>query len=494
MTPNSYARWQAHLRYAPQQGYQLSGCRFRLGVVLVYTILLSATGLAVQSGVEGETNAFSAESTAAAFDQLWQAFDKDYAMFVLRPEVDWNKLREEYRPKALASTSPREFTEVCAQLLQPLRDLHVWLTLDGQYVPIFNRPRSLNANPSAHRKILGGLHQEGRVRWAVTGEQVGFLAVDAWNGQGLPAQCDRVLEQMRNTRGLIVDVRLNGGGSEDLAGEVAGRFLKASFVYAYSRFRNGPSHSSLTDKIERRVAPRGPWRYDRPVVLLIGQKCMSSNESFVAMMSGDPDLVSIGDHTCGSSGNPEIINLPMNITVSVPRWIDYLPDGTPLDERGFQPQIRFDPPPGAFEGSRDELLTAALERLRLLPLPAQPIPSAANSPQSAFTVVPPVVIQTVPIAGAETVDPAISEIRVVFSKPMMDGSWSWSTWGEDTFPETIGPPRYLADGCTCVLSVKLEPGRFYATWLNSENFHNFKDTSGQPAVPYLLTFRTKPGP
>lgn len=34
------------------------------------------------------------------------------------------------------------------------------------------------------------------------------------------------------------------------------------------------------------------------------------------------------------------------------------------------------------------------------------------------------------------------------------------------------------------------PGKFYAVWLNSEKFHNFKDATGTPAVPYLLTFRT----
>ena len=90
-------------------------------------------------------------------------------------------------------------------------------------------------------------------------------------------------------------------------------------------------------KFERKVAPQGPWRYSRPVVLLIGQKCMSSNESFVAMMSGAPQVTIMGDHTCGSSGNPRMVHLPMDIKVSVPKWIDYLPDGTPLDERGFQP-------------------------------------------------------------------------------------------------------------------------------------------------------------
>lgn len=472
--------------------------RYLSGLVALAYLLVTISCLQAQLVNEGKAAApeFSPALAQKAFDELWQAFDKDYAMFVLRPEVDWNKLRDQFRPKALASQSPQEFAKVCAEMLKPLRDLHLWLTLNGRNVQVFNRPRASNSNPAAHRTILGDLKQEGRITWAITPDKIGFVAIYGWNNDRIPSQFDQVLNRMRDTRGLIVDVRLNGGGSEDLARDVAGRFLKSSFVYAYSQFRNGPKHTDLTQKFERTVEPRGPWRYDRPVILLIGQKCMSSNESFVAMMSGDPDAAITGDHTCGSSGNPEIIKLPLNMTVSVPRWIDYLPDGTALDERGFQPQVKFEPTPGAFEGQRDDLLTAALERLRKAPLPEQQIagaepvaPEAAHEP--SHDSLPPVVVQTIPPAGTEDVDPNLKEIRVTFSKPMRNGSWSWSTWGEDTFPETTGRPHYLADGRTCVLPVNLQPGKFYASWLNSENFKNFKDTSGEPAVPYLLTFQTK---
>ena len=104
---------------------------------------------------------------------------------------------------------------------------------------------------------------------------------------------------------------------------------------------------------------------------------------------------------------------------------------------------------------------------------------------------PPVVVRTVPQSGAAGVDPNIKEIRVTYSKGMQNGSWSWSTWGEENFPQTTGKPRYEADKRTCVLPVKLEPNKFYAIWLNSNNFGNFKDAGGRPAVPYLLVFKTK---
>jgi RNA polymerase sigma-70 factor (ECF subfamily) len=104
--------------------------------------------------------------------------------------------------------------------------------------------------------------------------------------------------------------------------------------------------------------------------------------------------------------------------------------------------------------------------------------------------VPPVVVRTAPVAGTTEIDPSTTEIRVTFSKAMQDGTWSWSTLSKESFPEMNGKPRYLEDHRTCVVPVKLEPNKFYAIWLNSEKFKNFKDANGRPAVPYLLTFTT----
>jgi RNA polymerase sigma-70 factor (ECF subfamily) len=105
--------------------------------------------------------------------------------------------------------------------------------------------------------------------------------------------------------------------------------------------------------------------------------------------------------------------------------------------------------------------------------------------------VPPVVVKTVPEAGAADVDPALAEIKVTYSKAMQAGSWSWSMASKASFPTMNGQPKYLEDAKTCVLPVKLEPGKTYAIWLNSEKFKNFKDADGRPAVPYLLVFKTR---
>jgi hypothetical protein len=122
-------------------------------------------------------------------------------------------------------------------------------------------------------------------------------------------------------------------------------------------------------------------------------------------------------------------------------------------------------------------------------------PAAALPPPQeyeSFTGQPPVVVETFPVSGARDVAPGEMEIQVRFSKGMAHGSWSWSSAWKDSTPESLAEPHYLDDGRTCVLKVRLEPGKTYAWWLNSDEFKNFKDTAGLPAVPYLLIFQTKP--
>lgn len=103
----------------------------------------------------------------------------------------------------------------------------------------------------------------------------------------------------------------------------------------------------------------------------------------------------------------------------------------------------------------------------------------------------PVVIKSVPEAGADNVDPSTTQISVTFSKPMQAGGWSWCVLSKESYPGTSEAPKYLEDKRTCVLPVELQPGKTYAVWVNSEKLYEFKDANGQPAVPYLLVFKTR---
>ncbi len=117
--------------------------------------------------------------------------------------------------------------------------------------------------------------------------------------------------------------------------------------------------------------------------------------------------------------------------------------------------------------------------------------SFTSGAQQSIDSMPPVVIKTVPEAGATNVAPGTIEIKVTFSKEMADGSWSWVEPWKGANGTQLEKPRYEPDRKTCVLKVKLEPNKTYAFWLNRGQYQNFKDMQGHPAVPYLLAFQTK---
>lgn len=138
--------------------------------------------------------------------------------------------------------------------------------------------------------------------------------------------------------------------------------------------------------------------------------------------------------------------------------------------------------------------TLGLAALLLAPALAGAQNEGQKSPevqQPAVESFPPVVVATVPRAGEKGVDAAVKEVRITFSEPMLTDRYSAVQVSKELWPELAGKPQFVDGGRTCILPVQLQPGRTYAVWVNQGRFQNFQDESGQPAVPYLLTFATK---
>jgi RNA polymerase sigma-70 factor (ECF subfamily) len=136
---------------------------------------------------------------------------------------------------------------------------------------------------------------------------------------------------------------------------------------------------------------------------------------------------------------------------------------------------------------------AIVKRFLCLCVPALLVLAGIANPADDLTLktAKPVVIKTIPQAGADDVDPKLTEIKVTFSKDMADGGWSWCKDSDATFPKVTDKAHYEKDKRTCVLPVKLEAGKTYAIWVNTADFENFTDADGRSAVPYVLVFQTK---
>ncbi|MBU1221936.1 Ig-like domain-containing protein [Myxococcota bacterium] len=101
----------------------------------------------------------------------------------------------------------------------------------------------------------------------------------------------------------------------------------------------------------------------------------------------------------------------------------------------------------------------------------------------------PNVVAVFPQNSATTVNADVKELKVTFSEEM-DGGISFVKEKDDTFPQITGKHIWDKTRKTVTLPVKLQPGKSYLIWLNSEKFKNFKSTAGKPSAPYKWTFKT----
>jgi C-terminal processing protease CtpA/Prc len=275
-------------------------------------------------------------------------------------------LRDEFRARVPAVKDNLKLADLLAEMLGHLKDLHVAVRVGDLDVPVYQRERPLNANRLALPSLLGPLTIAGHdLSWCITDDRIGYIAIDRLTDPELPQFFGEALEKMEQTHGLILVLRYNGGGSEPLGLEIAGSFLDNERIYAKSQYRNGPRHTDLDVPHSRICQPKDPWHYVAPVIVLQGQRTMSSAEALVLMLSQGPLVTTMGDRTAGSSGNPRAFDAGAGITVSLPRWNDLDAEGKPFDAIGIAPDIVVAATTANFSEKADPVLAAALERLRV---------------------------------------------------------------------------------------------------------------------------------
>ena len=150
---------------------------------------------------------------------------------------------------------------------------------------------------------------------------------------------------------------------------MAGRFADKKRTYAQSQTRSDPkSRTASTAATSHALEPRGPWRWGQPVVVLQGPRTIGAAESFVQMLATIPTVTTMGAPTAGANGKPQPLDLGSSVgfelIVQVPTSNVLDASGKSYADVGLAPKVAFTPKPTSFTSDSDDLLTAALERLR----------------------------------------------------------------------------------------------------------------------------------
>lgn len=249
-------------------------------------------------------------------EALWRIIDEHYCFLDYKKDaygLDWNEVRRRYTPRVDASMSKAQLFEVLAQMLSELRDGHVNLSAAHDYARYWswyeNYPT--NMSDSLLRRYLGTDYRiAGGVDYRVLDDNIGYMRYDSFNNAIGEGNLDEVMLHLMVCRGLIIDIRGNGGGLLTNAEKLAARFCNKPTHVGYYQHKTGPGHSDFSDREERILQPSSGIRWQKPVVVLTNRHVFSAANEFVMYMKELPNVTIVGDRTGGGAGMPFNSSLP----------------------------------------------------------------------------------------------------------------------------------------------------------------------------------------
>jgi hypothetical protein len=253
-------------------------------------------------------------NAVANFDHLWEQCDIRYAYFDYKG-IDWNNVYAQYRPKVYEGMSEDSLFNVMGAMLNELRDGHVNL-ISPFNISVFD-VELLGPENVDDRVILENYIGTDRM---ITGpfihdflrnKEIGYIRLRSFPGGIDNVQLDYMLDRYKDTKGLIFDIRQNGGGVINDVYTILGRFIdKQTFVYQ-SRGKIGPGHNEFGEPERSVLSPaESNIKYLKKIVVLTDRGTYSSGSFLALMARGIDNMVIMGDTTGGGLGLPNGGQLP----------------------------------------------------------------------------------------------------------------------------------------------------------------------------------------
>jgi C-terminal processing protease CtpA/Prc len=190
-------------------------------------------------------------------------------------------------------------------------------------------------------------------------DSIGYIRISRWADETIPRQFDQALEEFKDATGMVIDVRGNGGGNDELADLVNGRLIEGPIVSSIDFWRKAG-----TDEYRRTIGwvqPRGPWTYKGRVAVLIDEAAMSACEHFVSGVEAMGSVLLVGAPTNGAGGGPTTVKLPDGTRIAISRALGFRANGVVFEGHGIPPHLFSTPTLDDLRQGRDATLDAAVK-------------------------------------------------------------------------------------------------------------------------------------
>ncbi len=224
-------------------------------------------------------------------------------------------------------------------------------------------------------------------------DQIAYVALNSFRSNNLDSLFTGILPQMSRAKGLIIDLRLNSGGSTNVGVNIL-EYITSDTLF-YGPVSMSREHIPVFKAWGRSVQPQdttgndwrkkcllyyqdkmyytfdySPWvcgpksqRFVKPTVVLTGHLTASAAEDFLVFADNQEHIIRMGEKTYGSTGQPFVFDLPGEGFAIVCTKKDIFKDGREFVGYGITPHITVKRTLQDYYDQRDAVLEKALEYL-----------------------------------------------------------------------------------------------------------------------------------
>jgi carboxyl-terminal processing protease len=167
------------------------------------------------------------------------------------------------------------------------------------------------------------------VEMEILGANIGYIKLNTFENQNAAEEMEKAINNMKgkNIKGIIIDVRNNGGGLLQNAIEIGSMFMKDG-VIVYTIDREGKKET---------ISSTGNQIWDKPVVMLMNESSASASEILAGALHDNSKAKLVGTKSFGKASVQNVKQLEDGsaILITIAKYLT--PNGTDITKKGIEP-------------------------------------------------------------------------------------------------------------------------------------------------------------
>jgi carboxyl-terminal processing protease len=278
-------------------------------------------------------------------------------------------LEKDIYPYICASTSQARDLKAYPRILWGPKNSRISISLkslegDVRNISLIRKPSGLSAVPQKNPQSV--------FEYRDIKDGIAYVALNSFGSDNIINTFKENFNRIRQAKGLIIDVRKNGGGNSSFGDEIISLLIDKAIPATRwktpqyrAAFRAWGNDEQWYDGGIKKIEPKTTNPIAGLIVVLIGPETFSAAEDFVVPLHAAGRATIVGQKSGGSTGQPlQFSFLDGKIIGRVCTKRDTYPDGREFVGVGIIPDVEVNPNISDIASGRDVVLEKGLEVLR----------------------------------------------------------------------------------------------------------------------------------